>query len=105
MLASGVGLQLAPLASAAGVPGLRTYKPANSKSAIYVAVRPADDSATSWSKDLSGNVTLAADAELFESPTDRSLVHAARLRGTPVVLLASGMLEPRHPHARPPAPR
>lgn len=92
VLASGVGLQLAPLAAAAGVPGLRTYKPGDSKSSVYVAVRPADDLATSWTRDLTGNVTLAADSELFETQADRDLVHAARLRGTPVVLLASGVL-------------
>jgi hypothetical protein len=92
VLASGLGLQLAPLAAAAGVPGLRTYKPGDSKSSVYVAIRPADSLSASWRSDLAGNVTLAADSELFQSATDRSLVAAARRRGTPVVLLASGVL-------------
>jgi hypothetical protein len=89
-LATGLGLQLVPVASAAGVPGVRTYKPGVSKSAVYVAVRPADGVAAHWSKDLAGSVTLAADADLFEQ--DGPLVFAARNRGVPVVLLASGIL-------------
>ena len=93
VLATGLGLQLAPLASAAGLPLMRTYHPPGaSKSAVYVAVRPADDVAAHWSSDLAGKVTLAADSELFESQTDRELVRATRLRGVPVVLLASGLL-------------
>ncbi len=90
VLATGIGLQLVPVASAAGVPGVRTYKPGASKSSVYVAVRPADGVAAHWAKDLSTNVTLAADADLFEQ--DGPLVFAARHRGVPVVLLASGRL-------------
>jgi hypothetical protein len=92
VLATGIGLQLVPVASAAGVPAFATYKPGASKSAVYVAVRPADDIAANWKVCLAGNVTLAADATLFEQKADRDLVAAARRRGVPVVLLASGVL-------------
>ncbi|MDX6203473.1 MAG: hypothetical protein QOJ83_2973 [Frankiales bacterium] len=90
VLATGVGLQLVPVASAAGMGA--AYRPDVSKSSIYVAVRPSDTSvAADWTKDLSaGHVTLAVDTTLLEA--QRPLVEAARLRGVPVVLLAHGVL-------------
>ena len=88
VLATGVGLQLVPVATAAT--GIGTYRPEGSKSSVYVAVRPSDDVAAHWNTDLTGNVTLAADSELFEQAGP--LVFAARHRGVNVVLLASGEL-------------
>ncbi|MDX6229729.1 MAG: hypothetical protein QOI76_3119 [Frankiales bacterium] len=90
VLATGIGLQLVPVASAAGMGA--AYRPDVSKSSIYVAVRPSDTSvAADWTKDLSaGHVTLAVDSPLLEA--QRPLVRAARVRGVPVVLLAHGVL-------------
>jgi UDP-N-acetylglucosamine:LPS N-acetylglucosamine transferase len=91
VLATGIGLQLVPVASAAGMGA--AYRPDGSKSSIYVAIRPSDTSvAADWTKDLSaGHVTLAVDSTLLEA--QRPLVQATRLRGVPVVLLAHGVLK------------
>jgi UDP-N-acetylglucosamine:LPS N-acetylglucosamine transferase len=88
VLVSGIGWQLVPVASAAG---MHTYRPPVSKSSIYVAVRPADNSAAHWASDLpASHITLAADPLLLEQ--DGPLVNAARARGVQVVVLASKIL-------------
>ena len=90
-LVSGVGLQLVPMAAAAGFGPM--YKPASSKSAVYITVRlPANESATHWAADLgAGHVTLAADAAVLENQP--GILSDARRRGVPVVVLASGRLD------------
>lgn len=83
-----LGTQLIPVASAAG---LGTIKLGQSKTAVYVAVRPSDDS-TDWASELhGGHVTLAADTSQLRD--DQQLITDVRSRGVSVVVFASHMLD------------
>ena len=89
-VATSVATALVPVASAAGFGA--AYKPAVSKSAVYIAVGLPEGASTRWAIDLhSEHVSLAADSSLLE--TQPGLVGEARRRGVPIVVLATGTLD------------
>jgi UDP-N-acetylglucosamine:LPS N-acetylglucosamine transferase len=90
VLATGIGLQLVPVASAAGLGA--AYRPPASKTTVSVAVALPDGAAGGWVSDLhAAHISLAADSSLLEN--QGALVTDARRRGVPVVVLASGVLD------------